>query len=672
MIRFLPSRTVVANAGAFVSYAVASLLFHWPLPLRLSTAFTGKVDGDTGVYIWNLWVFRHEIVAHRRLPLFTNEILSVTPAIDLSLHNYTLFANLLGFPLIPLFGVGVTFNVLFLFLTALTGWTMFLLARSVIGRSAEAWLAGLLFAFSPALVARSTGHFSLIAAAPLPVFVLCLLRFERHPSARAAAALGATIAWAATCDPYYGVYCLLIGACYAIARRGRLWVHEYGRPRLPRAAIVLDLFMGCAGLVVALIGITGGTELRVLGQDLGLKSLYTPVLILTLLAILRVMLRLRLRFEFAALPWGRTARYLSVAAATCALLLSPVLYALWFRLSDGGWFHQPIFWRSGPRGVDLLAFFIPNPNHKLFGQPWRSWLMGNPEGFAEHTVALTFTALIVLAIAIWRYQFRLPREWFALTAFFGALTLGPFLHVAGVNTHIPGPWALLRYVPVVSAARMPQRFSIVLMLALAVLFGLALAHITTRVPRMRRPLLVAIAVLLAFELAPLPRSVPAAPVPDIYRIIAGDPRDVAVLGIPFGFSDGEGSEGRYSGASQYYQTFHQKPIVGGAISRITQNERRRQRQGIVRGALLELSEGKPIGPRELEAAKRAAPRFVRSARLGYVVIDSQATSRELREFVIEIFGLVKVAESSGRELYRPTVGEPPDQPDPPDQPHPPI
>src|SRR5262245_10820432 len=378
MIRLIRSRTVDVNVGAFVSYVFTSLLFHWPLPMRLATAFTGQVDGDTGVYIWNLWVFRHEIVVHRRLPLFTNEILSMTPPIDLSLHNYTLFANVLGFPLIPLFGVSVTFNVLFLFMTALTGWTMFLLARRVIGRTPEAWLAGLLFAFSPALVARSTGHFSLVAAAPLPVFVLCLMRFERHPSVATAAVMGATIAWATTCDPYYGIYCLLIGACYAMARRGRIRLHHDGHARFPGALAAIDILMACTGLVIALIGVTGGTELRFLGQSIGLKSLYTPVLVLTLLAIAHVILRLGPAIEFAALPWRRTFSYLSVAAVGCLLPLLPVLYALWYRLSDGGSLHEPIFWRSGPRGVDLLAFFLPNPNHQLFGAPARAWLMRNP------------------------------------------------------------------------------------------------------------------------------------------------------------------------------------------------------------------------------------------------------------------------------------------------------
>jgi hypothetical protein len=167
-----------AHVCAIAGYVVVALVFNWPLPVRLGTHFTGSVGGDTGVYVWNQWLFRHEVVAHGRLPLFTGEIFALSPPVDLSLHNYTLFADLLAFPLIPVFGVTVTFNVIYLGLVVMSGWTMFLLARAVIGRAGEAWLAGLLFAYSPFFAARSTAHFSLVAAAPLPVFLLLLIRAE--------------------------------------------------------------------------------------------------------------------------------------------------------------------------------------------------------------------------------------------------------------------------------------------------------------------------------------------------------------------------------------------------------------------------------------------------------------------------------------------------------------
>ncbi len=183
-------RLALTHGRALLAYAAVAVFFNWPLPLHLGSRLTGQITGDTGVYVWNTWHFRHAILTHRN-PLFTNQILSLTAPVDLSLHNYTLFANILTFPLVPFFGVTAAFNVVYLAIVTLTAWAMFVLARHVIGRTAEAWLAGVLFGFSPFLVARSEAHFSLVAAAPLPIFMLALMRLSRRLDARDACDFGA-------------------------------------------------------------------------------------------------------------------------------------------------------------------------------------------------------------------------------------------------------------------------------------------------------------------------------------------------------------------------------------------------------------------------------------------------------------------------------------------------
>jgi hypothetical protein len=654
-------RRLAFGVGAFLTYLATALVFHWPLPARLGSALTGPVGGDTGVYVWNLWVFRHEIVTHRRFPLFTQEILALAPPVDLSLHNYTLFADILAFPLLPFLGVTTTFNVVFLFITALTAWSMFLLARRVVGSTPEAWLAGLLFGFSPILVARSTAHFSLVAAAPLPVFVLCLMRLEEKPTTLNAIAAGATIAWAAICDPYFAVYCLLIGACYTAVRVVRIHRRPLAGPK-PWMGRPLNLAIAVTFLIVVGLAVVidaGVTEIRPLGVHVGL-SMHAPVIALMVLVVAAVLVRTRPAIEIARpLPEALNARTVAVAVATTTVLLSPVLYTLSVRLADGGDLHGPIYWRSGPKGVDLLALFTPNPGNKLIGDSARVWLTGLNNGYVENVAALTFVGALLVAFAAWRYGFRPPRVWTAMAVFFGALALGPFINVGGMNTYVLGPWALLRYVPVVSAARMPGRFAIVLMMVFAVIFALALRHIRQRSGDRHGLVLAAVAALLAFELAPLPRQLYAAPVPDIYRVIASDPRDVRVLGIPLGFADGEGGEGRYDGSSQFYQTFHQKPIIGGGLSRISTRQRERQRMFPVIRLLLRLSEGAEVTERQIARARRAAPAFLRRSRLGYVVIDTRAASPQLREMTIDILDLEKIGESDGRELYRPRGTENP-------------
>ena len=226
------------HLAVLAGYVATALVFSWPLALHLSTHLTGPPDGDTGVYVWNQWVFQHEILVHRRLPFFTDAIFSMTQDANLSLHNYTAFQNLLALPLSGWLGVVATFNVVFLLMSVLTAYATFLLARHVTGRPAESWLAGLLFAWSPLLVTRGMGHFSLVAAAPLAIFLLVLMKADGQERFRDAAALGAVVAWAATTDVYYGVYCLLIGAVFLVARIFAIQASpQSGRARAARWAV---------------------------------------------------------------------------------------------------------------------------------------------------------------------------------------------------------------------------------------------------------------------------------------------------------------------------------------------------------------------------------------------------------------------------------------------------
>jgi hypothetical protein len=649
-----------AHARAFAGYLGVIVLFNWPLPARLATDLPGPVGGDTGVYVWNLWVFRHEVL-RGRFPLFTGEILSMMPApVDLSLHNYTLFPDLLAFPLLAILGVVTTFNLVYLTLAAVTAWAMFVLARVVIGRDGEAWLAGLLFGLSPFLVARTMGHLSLTVAAPLPLFVVFLMRAEKRNDLRYAAAAGGTVAWAAMCDPYYAVFCLLIAACYLIIRHVRL---ETSSNDTTSAGYLraIDMLLVAAAVLVVVILLSGGTEFRLRRVRIQMRSLYTPILILVLGAILRTWVAYRPRWHVRMwLPTRGLLRLVATAGFACVVPLAPVLYAFTYRLRDGDRFHQPLFWRSSPPGADALALFAPNPNHPWFGDTWRTWLATRPNGYVENVATITIVAVVVVALAVWRYRFRPPRLWVLLAAFFGALTLGPFVHVAGVNTYLPGPWALLRYVPVITAVRMPTRFAIVLMMAIAVLFGLAVAHIADRHPARRRLILAAIGLALGFELAPFPRTTYSAPVPAIYQVIRDDPRNVRVLELPFGIRDGERSQGNFTAASQYYQTFHGKRLIGGYLSRVSNRHIARTREIPMVEHLIQLSEnGKPPYPLPQPELRRRARRFLRMTRVEYVIVDVARTPPELKQFAIDNFRLGKIGESDGRELYRVPPPEPP-------------
>ena len=653
-MRLLPRHQAACALGAFVLLAT---LQTWPLARHMSTHLTGPPTGDTAVYVWNTWVFRHELVEQGRSPFRTSSIFALSSEADLSLHNYTLFADVLAVPLQPLLGVVATFNLVYLANIALSGFGMFLLARRLTNRALESWLAGAMFACAPFLVARSTAHFSLVAAAPLPFFMYWLDRTWETRRLRDAAAMGACAAWAFFCDPYYAVYCAMLGICFI---GSRLLAVSFGyaqrpAPRTGRALVNAGI-VALVGLMVG-VHVLGGGSVRVASISISMRSLYTPMLMLTLLVLARIALSLRPRIAWRPPP-GTYAMWRAgvVAVFVGALLLAPTLSAVGRRAVEGRLVSAPVLWRSSPPGVDLLAFFAPNPTHPLAPSAIVDWTTRAPGGFAEQVAAVSFVGLAVMVIAWRRAGFRPSRLWLAVTIGFGLLTLGPFIHVAGLNTYLPTPWTFLRYVPIVGSARMPTRFAIVMMLGFCVLFAYALVALTRRFPRSRTAILTAVGVALAVELLPVPRVLYSASVPRIYDVIAADPRPIRVLELPYGVRDGLSSLGDFNAASQYHQTYHRKPIAGGYLSRVSAQRKSAYRRLPVRSALMALSEGNTLSPEQDQRARAGARGFLAAGRIGYVVMDTRRTPPALRTFAIDVLGLRQLAVSDGFELYAPRDG----------------
>jgi hypothetical protein len=161
--------------------------------------------------------------------------------------------------------------------------------------------------------------------------------------------------------------------------------------------------------------------------------------------------------------------------------------------------------------------------------------------------------------------------------------------------------------------------------------------------------------LLLAELLPAPRTLYSAEIPSIYRIVASDPREhVRVLELPFGIRDGTMRLGNFMSRSQFYQTAHHKPILGGYMSRVSQRRVRDNERDPVLSALMRVSEGKQLSRQELQQLRDLWPAFVRRTDVGYVVIDRDRGPEGIDQLVAPL-GLERLAEHGSLTLYRPPL-----------------
>jgi hypothetical protein len=651
-------------AAPLAGYSALACALTWPLPRHLHSRLLGAVSGDLGVYIWNLWIFRHELVEHGRMPFSTDHVFAYTDGADFSLHNYTPLADALGVPLIGMMGLVGAFNVLLLAKIVLTALAMFLLCRRLGVSSTSAWIAGALFVASPVMVARQTTHVSLVAAAALPLFLWALSRALDSGRRRDGALVGAVVAIATYSDAYYGVYCALMGVGVLGGRFLRVRRGVHPRERTPAIRAVDALSTVAAGLIIWRL-VTGATAIELGPARISIATLYNPMLALMLLALLRAWLTWRPRVTLQSAQSVVEIRRLVagglVACATCLVLLLPLLAGIALRFQTGRLPETVTLWRSSPRGVDLLAYLAPNPNHPLTGR-WTHdlFLPDRSDAFPEFVAAFPWIALVIIGLTGARRA--LPAFWVAFTLFFVALSLGPFVHVGGHNTYVAGPWALLRYVPIVDMARSPARFVILATLGGSVLCAFALDWWRRAVP-WRNAIAVVFVIAAAVELLPAPRPLYSAEIPALYELVArATGPSTRVLELPTGVRDGTSSIGDFNASSMYFQTRHGRPLIGGYLSRVSERRKRENLRLPMLRALIALSQpGVAAPPAWLEEGRAASRRFLSRSCVGFVVVDKWRATSDLRSFAVDALHLEHMSEDGRYELLVP-IDPPPCQP----------
>ena len=652
MRRFRLPTVAAVRLAVVAGYGLLSCALTWPLPRHFRTHLLGDPTGDTGLYVWNVWIFGHELLRHARLPVSTDHIFGYSGGADFSLHNYAPLAGALGVPLVGPLGIVGAFNVMLLGFMALSGVAMFVLARRLgLGRLG-AWAAGALFMASPVLTAKATAHFSLVIAAALPLFLWALLRTLDSGKLKDGVLVGAAVALAFYSDAYYAVYCVMMGAVVVGWRYLSVARSETARVN-PVLIRTISLTIAALVCLIAWRIISGTTGFSVGPVQIRIRTLYTPLLILVALTIARLWLtrRIVLRLDPAGNNLAAVCRSGIAAAASCLILLTPPLAGLAIRVYEGRIPDTEVYWRSSPRGVDLLSYLVPNPNHPWFGDVTRSWFMpARADAFPEFVASFSIVAFGAIAAAA--YLRLVPRLWLGFTAFFVALSLGPFVHVAGMNTSVVGPWAFLRYVPVIGMARAPSRFAIVAALGLALLSAFAVDALWKRYRWSRWVLVLLVAI--GIEVIPAPRQLFSAAIPDVYRHVAttGD-EDGALLELPTGIRDGTFSAGDFNASSAYFQTAHRRRLVGGYLSRISSWRKREKDRAPMLRALFALSQGDPLSAELKEAAQRSREAFLRRACVKFILVDKGRATADLQSFAVDALQLTALYEDDGYALYAP-------------------
>ncbi len=278
-------------------------------------------------------------------------------------------------------------------------------------------------------------------------------------------------------------------------------------------------------------------------------------------------------------------------------------------------------------GTDLLLFFIPSIFHPLFGKMALTLSSNLTSYLSFTTVFLGYSvlALSLYAVVCLKKQHRsMIRFWLLCGGIFFAFSLGPYLqingrnvfHIGNFNVSIPLPHQLLLKIPVLGGARVSGRFSVMLILSLAVLSGYTCSFLFKRVTFSRNPLsawilagIVFIGVMFEYFTFPYPHLY-AQSIPKIYHRISQESGDFSILQIPLQFKSGGKVLAIGTSELDLCQVVHQKRLIGGYVARIPEQVMTYFSQIPILKRLLQIQEGQRLSQERIEQDKQYADNFI--------------------------------------------------------------
>lgn len=510
------------HALVLLLYSLITLYFLQPLMARFFTDV--PFGGDSWIFYWDLWWVKKALTELFTNPFFTTYV-NYPGGASLNFHTLAFIDGVMA---IPLQWLGMSlqgaYNSLVLFGYIFSAYGMFLLADYVVGNKPAAFIAGLIFGFSPFHFSHLNGQLNFVTIQWMPFYLLFMLKVADSSPA---------LPWKRSWQN------ILIAAVFLALNALTEWTLAAFLAMLTVLYLLYRLYRERADWRTTL----RGPVLR-LALVLALFAVLTSPVLLPMLAEARS--NKNIQFD----PQETVFYSADLLSFITPYELHPVL---------GNW------------SKGLAQKFSSNPAERT------TYL-----GF----VGLILAALAQVFRFLGRKKSpptppnRAGVGFWTLSAVsFGVLALGPMLTIGGrtfftvFKLNIALPYAFFYYLPFFSIMRTPARFGLLVILALAILAAFGFKGVSEWVGQRlgkRHQSLAAwilpglaglVSLLILFEFAPYVTT--AYPnVPPIYNPAIQDTNpNHAVLELPL------------RPASHFYiaQTAYNKPMVGGYLARQIDN-----------------------------------------------------------------------------------------------------
>ncbi len=561
-------------------YTLLTVGLTWPLTAHLATHVPGEATWafDESTFIWNMGWFKYSLLDLGQTPLHTNYIFFPL-GIHLTTYTFNLFNAAFGLPLQLALSLPLASNLTLIFSYISSGYGMFLLSLYL-------------------LVGQAS----------------CLSSANRQDACPTV---------------YYAAF--IAGAVFAFSASRMMYV------ALGHYNFVTIQWFPFYVLFLLKAQATGRQAHIFLASLMAAFCIYTELTYAVFLLFLTILIFLNRRTGILPVMYGQ-ARCLSYLFIYTALLIAPFIMAV---LPD---FLNPTYaepgWGEGLKlSADLAGLITLTPLHPLAGVDWlnelRAVIAGTSRFSDANTLFLGYGILLMAACgAVVAWPLSRVWRWSALT--FTILSLGPLLTINGQNRFnldglevtFPLPFALLHYLPLINANRVPNRFGIPLTMTLAILVGYGLAWLFNKKSRLTPYFLLLTPFLLLFDQYSVPLPLTSARIPLVYHHIGAETGDFTIMQLPLGWRNSYGTLGAEQTQLQYYQTVHHRPMLGGNTSRNPAFKFDYYRRIPLFFALTETELYRPVDETMLARARQQAAELMTLYNIKYLVIHDPIPQRK--------------------------------------------
>lgn len=494
----------------------------WEVTINI-TAGTVNGGGDVYQLLWDLWWVPYSMFTLHQSPYTTNLLFYPLGKINLASQTLMPLAGILTLPL-QLVNLAFTYNTLFFLSFALGGLFMYMLANYFVKNKYAAFIAGLIFAFSPMHIAQAYSHLQWTSIEFIPLFILFFIRTIREKHRK---------------------YAIVAAVSFVLLT----FVGDIEQ------AIIIIVFVILSLIVFALID----------RKDLLNKHTYINFGLMAVIIMVLSSPFLIPLFSLVNRNTLNTTNQLSDVPHN--MLYSDNLVS----------FFMPSYYNG------IFNNIIAGQTQNLYGLNYSG--RAYSANVTERVSYLGYSVILLSILGIYyAFKNRKVREVLlpiVVIAVFLLLALGPYIQIYTAVTRIPTLFFLYRNIPLFNLVREPGRFDVIITVFIALLSAMGIESLLAKEARHQRKMALvcvfAILILIEYNGTPLSQAfanslVTSTYIPKAYYELGKVPGNFSVLILPALPNLLNGSA-FYAGQSMYYQTamnskgIPAKPIVGGYTGR---------------------------------------------------------------------------------------------------------